>query len=369
MAATAEVSGMEWIGVLRGPRHLRAWAIGPENRLLAEARGDSGPEAVDQTALEARVLALIAPWLGRGTDAQDQSSGSIPVIFCDDSGHSGAPAPVPASVPAPPLAAGLAPVPTRDARIELHAQGGLIQAAPADAMQGAAVRIAGFLALNPQFDGVLCDTGTHTVWAHVSAGEVVSFQTFMTAELFDAITGHTVLRHSVSTRDSGAAGADERPGAGGGAPVGDAASDACGGAFDDAMSDLLSRPERLAAGLMTLRAGNNGGGSSDGGSNDGGSNDGAHDAARARLWGMLIGAELAAARPYWLGQQLVVIGPEGPLPALYARALDMQGAGCEVVAADRMTVAGLCAARSALRPSVKGAPHPARPPREGRYDA
>lgn len=364
MAATAEVSGVEWIGVLRGPRDLRVWAIGRDNRLLAEARGDSGPEVVGQAALEARVLALIEPWLGRGTGPQDQGSGPIPVILCDDSGYTGAPAPVPAPVPARPLAAGLAPVPTRDARIELHAQGGMIQAAPADTMQGAAVRIAGFLALNPQFDGVLCDTATHTVWAHVSAGEVVSFQTFMTAELLDAITGHTVLRHSVSACGSGAAGADARLGAGGGARLGDAADDAYNDAFDDAMSDLLSRPERLAAELMTLRAGSN-----DGDSNDGGSNGGGGGAARARLWGMLIGAELAAARPYWLGQQLVVIGPEGPLPALYARALGVQGAGCDVVAADRMTIAGLCAARTALTPSLKGATHSAHPPREGRHDA
>ncbi|HCE72343.1 MAG TPA: 2-keto-3-deoxy-galactonokinase, partial [Ruegeria sp.] len=47
--------------------------------------------------------------------------------------------------------------------------------------------------------------------------------------------------------------------------------------------------------------------------------------ARARILGGLIGAELAATRPFWLGQQLAVMG-EGEMPRLYVDALGAQGA-------------------------------------------
>jgi 2-keto-3-deoxy-galactonokinase len=49
----------------------------------------------------------------------------------------------------------------------------------------------------PGFDGILCLPGTHAKWVQISAEEVVSFQTFMTGELFDLLS-HSVLRHSVA---------------------------------------------------------------------------------------------------------------------------------------------------------------------------
>jgi hypothetical protein len=64
-------------------------------------------------------------------------------------------------------------------------------------MRGEETQIAGFLAQNPGFDGVLCLPGTHTKWVHISAGEVVSFRSFMTGELFATVGPHSVLRHSV----------------------------------------------------------------------------------------------------------------------------------------------------------------------------
>ena len=48
-----------------------------------------------------------------------------------------------------------------------------------DVMRGEETQIAGALALRPAFDGVLCLPGTHSKWVHLSAGEVVSFQTFL----------------------------------------------------------------------------------------------------------------------------------------------------------------------------------------------
>ena len=178
-------------------------------------------------------------------------------------------------------------------------------------MRGEETQIAGFLSLNPGWDGVLCLPGTHTKWAQISAEEVVSFQTFMTGDLFAAIEGNTVLKHSVTSDEWDAA------------------------AFDTGVTDAMARPERIAARLFSLRA-------------EGLLNNMSNATARARLSGLLIGAELAGAKPYWLGQQIAVIGA-GPLSALYVRALELQAAPATQVKADAITLAGLAAAYRRLK--------------------
>jgi 2-dehydro-3-deoxygalactonokinase len=70
------------------------------------------------------------------------------------------------------------------------------------------------------------------------------------------------------------------------------------------------------------------------------------EVARARLSGFLIGAELAATRAWWLGQEIVIIGA-GRLAGLYQRALASQGVPATQADAGRVTLAGLTAARHA----------------------
>ena len=72
------------------------------------------------------------------------------------------------------------------------------------------------------------------------------------------------------------------------------------------------------------------------------------DAATARLSGLLIGAELAAARPYWLGQNIVLIGAP-KLSERYRAALALQGALAETADATQTTLAGLTAAYVRLK--------------------
>ena len=64
--------------------------------------------------------------------------------------------------------------------------------------------------------------------------------------------------------------------------------------------------------------------------------------------GLLLGAELAATRPYWLGQQIAIIGSPD-LSAAYAAALKQQGAFCEIADATQTTLAGLSQARNLTR--------------------
>ena len=104
-----------------------------------------------------------------------------------------------AAVPGPPRRArAFARPEVRDPRLAVHVLHGLSQAEPADVMRGEETQIAGLIAREPGFDGVACLPGTHAKWAHVSAGEVVSFATFMTGELFALVAQSSVLRHSVA---------------------------------------------------------------------------------------------------------------------------------------------------------------------------
>ena len=70
---------------------------------------------------------------------------------------------------------------------------------PADVMRGEETQIRGFLSIFSNFDGIICLLGTHTKWVHVSAGEVISFRTFMSGELFDLLSKYSVLKHSVKS--------------------------------------------------------------------------------------------------------------------------------------------------------------------------
>ena len=68
-----------------------------------------------------------------------------------------------------------------------------------------------------------------------------------------------------------------------------------------------------------------------------------HGAARARLSGLLLGMELAATKPYWLGQIVILIGAPA-LCDLYHASLRAQGVMVDTVDATTVTLAGLAAA-------------------------
>lgn len=283
----------DWIGVDWGTTRLRAWAM-RRNQVVAEAKSDKGMNSIEKSVFEEALLELVDPWLGAGL---------TPVIACGMVGARQGWAEAPyRAVPCSPLAGSGVHVATKDPRIAVTLLPGLKQNSPADVMRGEETQTAGFLFENPGFDGVLCLPGTHTKWAEISAGEVVSFRSFMTGEMFDLLSNASVLRHSIG------AGWDDI-------------------AFADAVSETLSRPESLAAKLFAIRA-------------ETLLHELGEATAAARLSGLLIGAELAATRPYWLGREIAVIGAEN-LSAHYIAALKLQGISAHYAEADAMTRAGL----------------------------
>ena len=300
------MSVAEWIAVDWGTSNLRAWAM-QGVKPFDQVTSNKGMGGLTPDQFAPILAELLGDWL----------DGNPPIFACGMLGarQGWIEAPyraTPCAALAP--ASELTKAPTDDPRLNVYIAPGVSQDKPADVMRGEETQIAGFLSQSPSFDGILCLPGTHTKWVHISAGEIVSFRTFMSGELFALLSKQSVLRHSVDT---------------------DQFDDA---AFGEAVSDAMSRPERLAAELFGLRA-------------SGLLHGQPPDVARARLSGLLIGAELAAARPYWLGQPVALIG-EPDLSWLYARALGSQGLSTERADSASLTLAGL----SAIYHSQKGTP-------------
>lgn len=283
----------DWIGAEWVQGQLRVWAIAG-GQPVRQAVSEPGLDVPTRDTVETALLALAGDWLAAGR--------ATPVII------SGLAADALRAVPCTPLPEHLTPLPARDARLSLHLVAGLKQDKPAGLMQGAETRIAGFLARNPGWDGVVCLPGDAGLWAHLSAGEVVSFQSFMTAEIFAHLSGQSGL-HLPET-----------------------AGDEAG--FGSALAQGMERPEWLLARLASIRAEQQLQGR-------------APAEMRARLAGLLIGAELAAAKPYWLGQRVALIGA-GAAMAQYGAALNGLSVPVSQHDATAMTLAGLSAAREKL---------------------
>lgn len=295
----------DWIAVDWGTSNLRAWAMSEAGEVLAEGASAKGMSTLTPEGYAPALLELAEGWLadGRRTTA----------LVCGMAGARQGWAEAPyAPVPCTPLdpARTVSP-PCPDPRLDVRLLPGLSQDRPADVMRGEETQVAGIVARRPRFDGVVCLPGTHTKWVHASAQEVVSFRTFMTGELFSILVETSILRHGLS----GGEGLDEA-------------------AFAAAVEETLSKPEAVAAQLFSLRAEHLLHGL-------------APETARARLSGLLIGMELGAARPWWLGREVIVVGAPA-LAARYAAALEALGAPSQVIDAGAATLDGLRAARAAM---------------------
>lgn len=293
---------IDWIALDWGTSHLRAWSICPLGKSTFIGQSDKGMGALRQDEFEPALLDLIGPVLDENP---------VDILACGMLGsrQGWTEAPYVAAPCAVPLQ-GLVRAKTHDARLNLFIVPGIKQNDPADVMRGEETQIAGFLAQNPGWDGIICLPGTHTKWVQISANEVVSFKTFMTGELFSLISKKSVLRHSLEQ------GWDEP-------------------AFKEAVSDCLSKPQQFASRLFGLRAEDLLHGQSS-------------DLARARLSGYLIGIELAAARPYYLGQRVAILGSQ-TMVDVYSEALSLTGADTVKVNAEPMTLLGLQAIREGFK--------------------
>lgn len=290
----------DWIAVDWGTTHLRAWAMSNDGAVLGNVTSDAGMAKLSADTFEPALIKIISGWLSGDTATSVVSCGMVG----SRQGWVEAPYQV---LPCEPMKnAKFARALTRDPRIEFFVVPGIKQPKPADVMRGEETQIAGLLAREPEFDGVACLPGTHTKWVRISAGEVVHFSTYLTGELFSLLSSQSVLRHSIAQEGWDAA------------------------AFKDAIDDAITKPSAIAGKLFSLRS-------------EALISNLQPETARARLSGYLIGLELGAARQYWLGQRVVIIGEE-EISNAYCKALESQGWAPEKFDTQLMTLAGISSA-------------------------
>jgi 2-dehydro-3-deoxygalactonokinase len=176
-----------------------------------------------------------------------------------------------------------------------------------DVMRGEETQIVGFVERMPHFAGLCIMPGTHSKWVSLDKGRIVTFQTYMTGELFDLLSHHSFLRHSV---------------AGGDADIVEAP--------DFALAVRRTAEEGLPflSAIFSVRARQllDGVGGAEN---------------RAYLSGLIIGAEIGAARESPApGRDIAIIGSRS-LARSYAKAFAILGRRVDRVDGDEMALAGL----------------------------
>ncbi|TNJ45586.1 2-dehydro-3-deoxygalactonokinase [Phaeobacter sp. B1627] len=293
-----------WVAVDWGTSHLRLWPMASDDTPLCRIDSDMGMGVLEPAAYESTLLALLEPYFS--PDA------SLDVICCGMAGSRQGWSEAPyATAPCRPPSLDLATrVETADARLNVYILPGVKQNDPADVMRGEETQIAGALVAQPGMDGVICLPGTHTKWVSVRGGEITSFATFLTGELFQLISKQSVLRHTLATAGWNNA------------------------AFEAGCLAAVEAPQALANALFGLRA-------------EALLTDLDPVEARSRASGYLIGLEIADMRPRWQGKTVVLVG-ENEIAQAYATALGTQGAETVLADAEEYTLAGLRSARAQI---------------------
>lgn len=304
--SVADATG--WIAVDWGTSNLRLWGMSPDDRPTFEAHDERGMSRLTQADYP-RVLGELIP----GTAPRE-------VLVCGMAGARQGWVEAPyLELPAELGELGAAAVPApADAGFRVRILPGVCRREPGheDVMRGEETQLLGLARLRPGFAGMVCMPGTHAKWAQLDGTRLTGFSTAMTGELFEAVSAHTVLRHSL-----------------GGEGMGPATEDG----IDDGLTAGLARPERLTSALFRTRAAAL-------------LADKGPDWCTGYLSGLLVGAEVAGYRAEIAGGPVPIIG-SARLSRLYAAALQRLGIATEPIDATEATLAGLAAAHRQPTPS------------------
>lgn len=302
----------DFVAVDWGTSSFRLWVMGRDGQIHGESRGPEGMIHCG-TAGFAPVLAAHL--------ARAKASPDLPVLICGMAGaRQGwfeAPyADLPAEVTA---------LASQAARLSDHLLTdlpnlgdvrilpGLAQRdnAHPDVMRGEETQLLGLA--HQAIEGLVCMPGTHCKWATLQDRAVTGFVSYITGELFDLLSRHSILRHAMpETRSI----APDDPD------------------FLTAADQALADPGLLTEALFPLRA-------------DQLLNYRAQKATQARLSGLLIGAEVGRQIANGKVKSVTLVGQEG-LGALYAAALTRAGVSLQFVDAENASRQGLLAAATEI---------------------
>ena len=294
-----EIREISLIAADWGTSNLRVWGMDYQGNVINKITDGKGMSSLKTSEFEPHLIDLIENWLPKEGNAK------CPIIICGMAGaKTGWKEAAYLKAPCPPVnKEKIIQIETEDQRISVNIIPGIMQKSPPDVMRGEETQISGYLSKNPNFDGIICLPGTHTKWVHISAGEIVSFKTFMTGEIYQTLSKHSILKDSVKSDDFDFT------------------------AFLEAFEHIYSNPALLSSKFFSLRA-----------------TDLLENTStkflKSKLSGYLIGSELAGAKSYWLGQNIVMIGNDD-LCILYEKALKKLGLNTTIENAENITLNGL----------------------------
>lgn len=301
-AREAAFAAVDW-----GTSSFRLWLIDGAGTVVAERRSHEGMTVAREAGF-ADVLSAHIAAAGASAD--------LPVVVCGMAGarkawHEAGYIDVPASLGDVAERSVRVPDQPRDIRI-LPGIAQRFADAP-DVMRGEETQLLGLADGAESVSAPVCMPGTHSKWVNLVGGTVTGFSTFMTGELFEAVTKATILSLTV---EQDPAGADPQT-------------------FQAAVAEAFANPALTSNLLFRIRAGAL-------------LFEGAQPAARERVSGILIGLELAAALQSRAMQHGVVLVASGRLASVYSSAFEVLSVPVRTVDADTAVIRGLTAAARSI---------------------
>lgn len=281
------------IGVDWGTSAFRAFRLAPDGRLTDTLVTGTGIMQVTPGGFADALFELIGPWLADGEDRVVMSG----MVGSRQGWQEARYLPCPANLAA--VAHALVTVPFAHAQVRLipglsdHDDAGV-----PEVMRGEETQLFGVMP-GLASTSLVCLPGSHSKWAHIENGRIVSFRTYMTGEVYAALRSDTILGRMMTD-----------------API-DEIAFARGVRRSGNVGHLLHQ-------LFGVRTLGLFGRLSD-------------DAAASNLSGLLIGHEVRAAMP--ASATVHLIGA-GPLCRLYALAIEVCG-GLAVIGDEQAAARGL----------------------------
>jgi 2-dehydro-3-deoxygalactonokinase len=185
------------IAVDWGTTNRRAWALDAGGKVLAEQGDGEGLLAVERQDFARSFADFAAPWLAAGE--------RLPVLMCGMVGSKlgWVEAPyITAPADLASLARHLHPVPfDGNARIVIVPGVSCLGEGVPDVMRGEECQVLAVLAQNELREATLLLPGTHSKWVRVTDGKLTSFRTYMTGELYNALTSAGTLAQLMEKGD------------------------------------------------------------------------------------------------------------------------------------------------------------------------
>ncbi|MGK2907903.1 MAG: 2-dehydro-3-deoxygalactonokinase [Desulfuromonadales bacterium] len=177
-----------------GTTNLRVFACSSDGTILHRAQSTQGIKVVPVGGFPS-VLASMIKKLG--------VSSALPVFVCGMAGARGGWHEAPycqAPLALQDIAANLTPLPDGLNGYLLPGAKAVCADGTSDVMRGEEIQIFGGMSRLGIRDAVLCLPGTHSKWVRVRAGRIVGFATFMTGDIFQALS-HTILASDAEAAD------------------------------------------------------------------------------------------------------------------------------------------------------------------------